>query len=252
MNPEAGRTRNAMQLPETLGMTEELFCVGRTACTVFRTDTPHFLLLQPTGAHERERLAQEASALASASGDYLLAAFETEDWNRSLSPWRAPAVFGDASFGDGAAETLAFLEETLLPALKAHFALPEGIPVILGGYSLAGLFSLWCVYRSDAFAAAAAVSPSVWFDGWLRFAREHRPRAGAVYLSLGDREEKTKNRTLAAVGGAIREQYDMLRRTGVLCTLEWNAGGHFRAPDERCAKGFAWCMNTLRDMGRQT
>ena len=231
-------------------MTAESFRECGASCTAFRSGTPRVLLLQPTGAEERESLVHEAAALAP-SGDFLLTAFETEDWNRSLSPWRAPAVFGDAAFGGGAEETLSFLEERLLPAVLARYALPAEIPVILGGYSLAGLFALWCACRTDRFASVAAVSPSVWFDGWLAFAREHPPRAGAVYLSLGDREEKTRNAAMATVGTAIREQYALLSGSGATCTLEWNAGGHFREPGERCAKGFAWCINAVRDLQRQ-
>ena len=34
------------------------------------------------------------------------AAVKVESWNRDLSPWPAPAVFGNESFGDGAAALL--------------------------------------------------------------------------------------------------------------------------------------------------
>ena len=55
-------------------------------------------------------------------------------------------------------------------------------PLIPGGYSLAGLFALWSVFRSDRFKAAAAASPSVWFRGWLDYAASHQPHADYVYL----------------------------------------------------------------------
>ena len=29
------------------------------------------------------------------------------------------------------------------------------------------------------------------------------------------------------------------------CTLEWNEGSHFKEPDIRTAKAFAWCMDQL-------
>ena len=53
----------------------------------------------------------------------------------------------------------------------------------LCGYSLAGLFALWAVYQTDFFAGTAAVSPSVWYPGWLGYAEEHRALTPAVYLS---------------------------------------------------------------------
>ena len=62
-----------------------------------------------------------------------------------------------------------------------------------GGYSMAGLFSLWAAYQTDAFASVAAASPSIWFPDFLQYMKEHGIRTESVYLSLGDREEKTRN-----------------------------------------------------------
>ena len=31
-------------------------------------------------------------------------------------------------------------------------------------------------------------------------------------------------------------------KCGINCTLEWNQGNHFREPDIRTAKAFAWVM----------
>ncbi len=227
-------------------MKEERFTVGRTDCATFAVGGARSLLLQPVGAHETDGLAREAGLIAAQAGDFLLAAFRVDDWNRALSPWPAPAVFRGAEFGGGASATLGFLETELLPALRRRCAIPPEVPAILGGYSLAGLFSLWCACETDAFAAVAAASPSVWFPGWLAYAGTHAPRTGCVYLSLGDREEKTKNKTLAAVGECVRAQAALLRDSGVDSVLEWNGGNHFHEPERRCAKGFAWCVNALR------
>ena len=66
-----------------------------------------------------------------------------------------------------------------------------------GGYSMAGLFSLWAAYQTDAFAGVAAASPSIWFPDFLQYMKEHDIRTESVYLSLGDREEKTRNPVMA-------------------------------------------------------
>ena len=58
---------------------------------------------------------------------------------------------------------------------------------------MAGLFSLWAAYQTDAFAGVAAASPSIWFPDFLQDMKEHGIRTESVYLSLGDREEKTRN-----------------------------------------------------------
>ena len=97
-------------------------------------------------------------------------------------------------------------------------------------------------FRSPAFAAAAAASPSVWFPGFVEYMKECRPQAGSVYLSLGDREEKTRNHMMAAVGARIREAHELLKAQGVDTVLELNPGNHFRDADIRTAKAFAWAM----------
>lgn len=67
-------------------------------------------------------------------------------------------------------------------------------------------------------------------------------RAGAVYLSLGDKEEKARNPVMAMVGDRIREAYSLLLGRGVKCVLEWNEGNHFKDADVRIAKAFAWVV----------
>ena len=68
------------------------------------------------------------------------------------------------------------------------------------------------------------------------------PKAKHVYLSLGDKEEKTKNPVMRTVADCICTQYDLLRDSGTNSILEWNPGNHFRDADLRMAKAFAWCI----------
>ena len=69
-------------------------------------------------------------------------------------------------------------------------------------------------------------------------------KAKSVYLSLGKREEKTKNKTMARVGEAIGVQYDLLKKAGTTCLLEWNEGDHFVDSALRTAKGLSWLIKT--------
>ncbi len=165
--------------------------------------------------------------------DFRLIAFRVGNWNRDLSPWEAPAVFGKESFGNGAAETLDEILKVCEDSAKTYY---------IGGYSLAGLFSLWAVYQTDRFRGAAAASPSVWFPGFENYMKEHEIRTGHVYLSLGDREEKTRNPVMASVGEKIRAACALLKEQGTDCVLEWNEGNHFRDADLRTAKAFLWVM----------
>ena len=122
------------------------------------------------------------------------------------------------------------------------------LPIVLGGYSLGGLFSLWAGSESDCFTAIAAMSPSVWIAGWQDYARQHPVKTHSVYLSLGDREEHTRNKAIAQVGNNIRWEHEHLRQTldSSHTMLEWNTGNHFVDGARRTAKGFAWCISRIQ------
>ena len=82
----------------------------------------------------------------------------------------------------------------------------------------------------------------MWFPGFTEYMRDNRIRCDKVYLSLGDKEEKTRNPVMATVGDRIREVYTLLKNQDIPCILEWNQGNHFKEPDLRTAKGFAWML----------
>ena len=117
---------------------------------------------------------------------------------------------------------------------------------IRDSYSLAGLFALWAGYQVQ-FAGIAAASPSMWFPGFTDYMEQNSPLTDNIYLSLGDKEEKTRNPVMSKVGECIREAYKCLQRKGIDCTLEWNSGNHFKEPDLRMAKAFAWVMERTED-----
>ena len=197
------------------------------------------LLVQMVDDHDLAVIESEVSFIKELSGgqSFCLKAVKVDNWNKDLSPWPAPAVFGRDDFGAGAEETLAYL---LTEAVPHKINSPQ--KVYIGGYSLAGLFALWAGYQTDVFSGIAAASPSIWFPGFTEYMKENELHAHAVYLSLGDREERTRNPVMARVGDAIREAYAHLQETGVDCVLEWNKGNHFKEPDLRTARAFAWVM----------
>ena len=216
---------------------------GDRPCRIYGTDCAEYLLLQMTDEHELQNMDSEVEAIAQGSAhSFLFAAVPVKNWNDELSPWKSPAVWGKESFGGNAAGTLRFLTEQAIPTLKQQFALPENVRIILGGYSLAGLFALWASTQTDLFYGIAAASPSVWFPGWMEYEQQHPMQAQHIYLSLGDKEEHTKNAVMAAVGDNIRTLHSRLTARGADCTLEWNSGGHFKDADLRTAKAFRWTM----------
>ena len=77
----------------------------------------------------------------------------------------------------------------------------------------------------------------------MDFVRSHKPNARRIYLSLGDKEYKSRNRTMATVEDCIREYEAILSKSDcVETTLEWNPGNHFVEADRRTAKAFLWTM----------
>ena len=223
-------------------MTAQTMQIGNKPCRIYGETHAEYLLLQMTGEHEQQSMDNEVDAIAQSSRKYLFAAIPVSNWNDALSPWKSPAVWGKQGFGGNAADTLRFLTEQVIPTLKQRFALQENVRIILGGYSMAGLFALWASTQTKLFYGVAAASPSVWFPGWMEFEQQHPIQAQRVYLSLGNKEAHTKNIVMAAVGDNIRTLHSRLAERGTDCTLEWNSGGHFKDADLRTAKAFRWVM----------
>ena len=223
-------------------MTAQIMQIGNKPCRIYGEAPAEYLLLQMTSEHEQQSIDSEVAAIAQSAHQFLFAAISVENWNDALSPWESPAVWGKQGFGGRAADTLRFLTEQGIPTLKQQFNLPKNVKIILGGYSLAGLFALWASTQTDLFYGVAAASPSVWFPGWMEFEQQHPIQAQRVYLSLGDKEEHTKNTVMAAVGDNIRTLHSRLTERSTDCTLEWNSGSHFKDADLRTAKAFRWMM----------
>lgn len=211
--------------------------------TTFINENSKFILIQFVDEHDLEVLESEYKMICdSVSVPFSLFAVKVQNWNDELSPWEAPAVFGNQNFGGGADETLRYITDELIPKIKNDFHFRNEIKFIIGGYSLAALFALWCGYNTDIFYGVAAASPSVWFNGWIEYAKVNDFRAEKVYLSLGDKEEKTRNQTMAAVGDNIKMQTEIFKEKDVPCVLEWNEGNHFKDSDLRTAKAFISIM----------
>ena len=192
------------------------------------------VLIQLTGEHELAVLENEVKEIQRlTSADFRFVAMKVHNWNDDLSPWKAAAVFKNEDFGGGAAETLEKVLTLCSDESKTYY---------IGGYSLAGLFALWAAYQTDCFTGVAAASPSVWFPGFIPYMKSHKINTRMAYLSLGDREEKTRNPVMSQVGDCIRNGYAWLKESGVDCTLEWNQGNHFKEPEIRTAKAFAWIL----------
>lgn len=219
-------------------------------CNILKSGNGGRVFLWPFYPHTGEERVHLEAALQKAvpDGDYLIAAWQVEDWNRDLSPWQAPAAMGEEQFAGYGPALLRWLTKEFLPEWKAQNQNAQGYYTV--GYSLAGLFALWSLYETECFNGAVCCSGSLWLDGWDRFAAGHGIQSTAdIYLSLGGREEKSANPMLALVGSRTREQEALLKKDPNVrrCTLEWNPGGHFADSAARLAKGIRW----ICELGRQ-
>ena len=190
------------------------------------------------------------------------------DWDRYLSPRKFED--GRRQFSGDGDVLLTFIQEKLLPELMERFQ-PASEPMAsapetsapemsgrasspefyLGGYSLSGLFCLWAALKSGLFAGCASCSGSVWYPGFTeQVLGAPNDGAGAVnpmkiYLSLGTKEEKTRDPYMREVGNCTRRLYEHFSSDPAhfSTVLEWNPGNHFRDVPERIAKGFSWLLN---------
>lgn len=238
------------------------------------------LFVQLSAKHEAKGMDEEIRLLKSmCSRGFVFVAVVLDDWTGALMPWEDEAVtrkrmkrkgdnsnevkrenaLGDrgnrggaevecGACGDGelkrgaygeAEETLAYIEDVLLPCIRRAYG---DMPCVLAGYSLGGLFALWAAYRTESFDGICAVSPSLWVRGWDAYAEGRVACADAVYLSLGDKEERARNVRMAAVGDCVRRQASRLTRQLAegKTVFEWNRGGHFDDEPGRMARGLAW------------
>ncbi len=225
---------------------------GRECLLYNESCEPQVLLIQTLGAQERESIDSEVAMIREMiaanpvrqKASFVMAAIAISDWEVELTPWHDRAVSKRQAVGEHAFDTLDDITQSLIPYLQERFG---HLPVVLGGYSLGGLFARWAASKAECFEAVAAVSPSLWIDAWCGFSDVHAVYARYVYLSLGDREEHTRNKAFAQVGDNMRWEHEHLKQ--VLgpdnTTLEWNTGNHFVDGARRTAKGFAWCINKI-------
>ena len=178
--------------------------------------------------------------------DVSLIAVSGLDWNHDMVPWDAPPAFRNTEpFTGGADDYLRLLTAEILPAAEREL---PGLPRWRGlaGYSLAGLFAVYAIYRTEAFCRVASMSGSLWFPGLQEFVFSHEVRRcpDRLYFSLGDKESKTRNPVLCSVQQtteAIRSYY---QSRGICTTFELNPGNHYSHPAERTAAGIAWLLNS--------
>lgn len=176
---------------------------------------------------------------------FSLVAISNLDWNHDMTPWNSPPAFknGEPCTG-GADDYLRILTEKIVPAVeKEILAAPRWRGI--AGYSLAGLFALYSMYQTDMFSRVGSMSGSLWFPGMKEYIAAHKPkrRPDCLYLSLGNRESKTRNPILKTVQQNTEEMAAFYKADGIETVFQLNEGNHFDHAAERTAKGICWLLN---------
>lgn len=200
------------------------------------------LVLMNAFENEANDTFEELQKLTTA--DFSLAAIRITKWNRDMSPWKVAPVFkSDEPFAGGADAYLEKLTAEILPAVISELGSKPSY-IALAGYSLAGLFAVYAMYRTSAFSRIVSASGSMWYPGFVEFAKIHNLAAKPekLYLSLGDKESKTRNKTMEPVERNTAELHEYYRSLSIDTVFELNPGNHFRNPAGRLAKGISWAL----------
>lgn len=171
--------------------------------------------------------------------DFNLLCVGNLNWDDDMTPWACPPISpNDAPCAGCADDYLNLLLAEILPKAKASV---KGTPshISIAGYSLAGLFALYSMYRCDVFERVASMSGSLWFPGFKEYVLSHSVKRtpDRLYLSLGDKEAKTGNAYLKTVQKNTEEIAEHYKRLGIGVTWELNPGNHFKDAALRSAKG---------------
>ncbi|MBR2701338.1 MAG: hypothetical protein IKE77_04560 [Erysipelotrichaceae bacterium] len=178
------------------------------------------------------------------SDNYILINIKTVNWNDDLTPWYMDRLFRSDQPYNGKADCfIKEIDEMIIPALNKELGDSVSYYAI-AGYSLAGLFSIYCIYRTKVFRRLASVSGSLWYPEFVNYAEKELPCAEPekIYFSLGDRENKSRNALMSTVKDCTARLRDFYAERGIDTVFEENPGNHFQNVAERLAKGISWIL----------
>ena len=185
------------------------------------------------------------TAQAAGCPPFTLVAISGLDWNHDMVPWDSPPAFKNAEPCTGGADDyLRLLTEEIIPTAEKEIG---GVPCWRGiaGYSLAGLFALYAIYWTDLFSRVGSMSGSLWFPGMKEYILSHEPKRqpDCIYLSLGNKESKTRNPILRNVRQSTEEIQAFYQAKGIDTVFQLNPGNHYDHAAERTVAGIAWLLS---------
>ena len=224
---------------------EQTFKIENRKVTVYPSavsDMP-IIYLNTFSAEEADNVYQ--TLYDSDCPDFTLVVISGLEWNHDMVPWDIPPVFqNDAPYTGGADHYLQLMTDSIIPTAEKDI---QGSIAWRGlaGYSLAGLFAVYSMYRTTLFSRVASMSGSLWFPDFKEYVFSHElvRKPEHLYFSLGNKECKTKNPYMKNVQANTEEIEKLYRQQGIDTVLCMNAGGHFKDTAKRTADGIQWLLS---------
>ena len=166
-------------------------CVsGKYASVIYDSDAKYMLVLPMCGDDDKFDFEQFTLELRRRTQKPLAFVFYAiEEPERELIPLFSEPLPGGEPF-EHANETLDIIENAMIPEVIRRLHLSRDIKTVLGGCSLAGLFSLWAAHMTDSFFAVASVSPALAVPGWKDFADKYNMLFFETSAKTGDNIDK--------------------------------------------------------------
>ena len=218
--------------------------IGSKNISIFLSTKPRTPIIYLNTFSDEGRKVYEA-AQATGCPPFTLVAISDLDWNHDMVSWDSPPAFKNAEPCTGGADDyLRLLTREIIPTAEKEL---PGVPSWRGiaGYSLAGLFALYAIYRTDLFSRIGSMSGSLWFPGMKDYIFSHESKRwpDCVYFSLGDKENKTRNSVLRNVRQNTEETQAFYQDKGIDTVFQLNPGNHYDHAAERTVAGIAWLLS---------
>lgn len=235
---------------KVIGLTLESYEIEIYLPPYYDGEEVSYPVVYVNGGHETDNLMEAVEdKFKYGLSKFILVNITPHSWNRDFSPWKAPALTKKEEAFDGEAVSyINFISERLKTYIDRNYRTKaERENTVLLGYSLGGLAALYAIYICSTFGRVGSLSGSLWYDGWLSYMQETKIKDNHlhIYLSLGSREEHSRNQRMSGVGDCTRSAFEILKEQiddGENIILQWNEGGHFTDIRERFVKAIVWLM----------
>ena len=173
--------------------------------------------------------------------NYILVTISNLDWNNNLSPWPIENFNGNAD------DYIKILENIIIPRIDEMIDKELKLNIknhIIGGYSLAGLFAIYSLYKTYLFKSAISCSGSLWYPDLIDYIKSNEmiKTPDKIYFSLGNKESKTKNELMSKVEENTKYIERYYKEKKIETIYEENEGNHFKDVIERIVKGINWIL----------